>query len=56
MKGLFCCSGKSADRKFKRKSKRYLKKGDKYIKNTKKNILARLLMKKQIYNKEPVGG
>ena len=38
MKGLSCCSGKSADRKFKRKSKRYLKKGDKYIqKNTQKN-------------------
>lgn len=36
MKGLLCCSGKTADRKFKRKSKRYLKKGDKYTKNTKK--------------------
>ena len=37
MKRLSCCSGKSAERKFKRKSKRFLKKGDKYIKKNKKN-------------------
>jgi len=33
MKGSFCCSRKGAERKFKRKSKHYLK-NDKYKKNT----------------------